>query len=111
MPWIAREIRLAQPRLLITLGSEVAGVVRGVRSAAAQTRLLVPRVVPLVVEDMTVPTIHCAHPGILMRGGERNPWPEDHRNMFVPAIREALSSTGAAPNMALNATGAGAPAR
>jgi uracil-DNA glycosylase len=91
IPWIAREIEAARPKLVITLGSEVAGILRGVRPAGAQVRLLVPRVESLSIGGVTVATIHCAHPGILMRPGPTNSWPEQHRNVFVPAIRNFLS--------------------
>lgn len=93
LPWLARELKAARPKLLITLGSEVAGILRGVKSADARTRLLVARVEPRSIEGVSVPTIHCAHPGILMRTGPRNPWPDRHRNKFIPAIREALSGS------------------
>jgi hypothetical protein len=32
VPWIVRELEAARPKLVSTLGSEVAGVLRGVRS-------------------------------------------------------------------------------
>lgn len=92
LPWIEREIEVARPTLLITLGSEVAGVIRGVTSPSAQVRLLVPRVESLSIGGVTVPAIHCAHPGILMRPAPRNDWPEQHRKSFVPVMRDFLSS-------------------
>jgi uracil-DNA glycosylase len=104
LPWISRELELARPRLLITLGSEVAGIVRGVRSTGAQVGLLTPRAEPLSVGNVTVPTIHCAHPGILMRPGTRNRWPEQHRELFVPAMREFLTAAEPAPNKPLQRT-------
>jgi uracil-DNA glycosylase len=95
LPWIARELELARPRLMITLGAEVAGAVRGVDSKAAQTRLLEPVVRDVTIGATTVPAIHCAHPGILMRPQPRNPWPDVHRSDFVPAIRAFLDSKDA----------------
>jgi uracil-DNA glycosylase len=95
IPWIERELTLARPRLLITLGAEVAGVLRGVDSTAAQTRLLEPLVSELTLGSTTVPAIHCAHPGILMRPQARNPWPDAHRNNFLPAIQAFLKGCAA----------------
>lgn len=82
---------------MITLGAEVAGALRGVDSASAQVRLLQPVVAEVKIGTATVPTVHCAHPGILMRSQPRNPWPDAHRNQFIPAIRAFLSSAEANP--------------
>jgi uracil-DNA glycosylase len=94
--WIAREVALARPRLVITLGAEVEGAIRGISVPAAQTRLLQPVVSNVAIGPITVPAIHCAHPGILMRPQARNPWPDAHRNEFIPAIRAFLGRSGAA---------------
>ena len=91
IPSLERELRLARPRLVITLGAEVAGVLRGVRSERAQVKLLAPNVSELRVGDVVVQTMHCAHPGILMRRGTtKNPWPECHKKEFLPALKRAL---------------------
>lgn len=87
VPFLERELQLANPRLVVTLGMEVAGVLKGVLSQGAQHKLLVPTVTELCVAGVTVPAIHCAHPGILMRPG--NDWVERHRKEFVPALRHA----------------------
>lgn len=84
------ELQLARPRLVITLGAEVAGVLRGVRSRSAQVRQLVPRVRELTVRDTVVEAMHCAHPGILMRKHAKNPWPSLHRDKFLPALERAI---------------------
>lgn len=96
VPFLERELRLAKPRLVVTLGREVAGVLRGVRSPSAQTRLLVPAVSALRIGGMTLPTMHCAHPGILMRAragpsgqGAAPSWRERHIEEFRPALQRA----------------------
>lgn len=91
LPWIQREIALAQPRLVITLGSEVAGIVRGVAAAASRVALLQASVELFSWGSLEVPTIHCAHPGILMRPAGRNPWPERHRSQFIGVMNQHLS--------------------
>lgn len=96
--WLIREVDAAKPILLITLGIEVAGILRGVHRASDQVHLLTPRVQPLSVGCMTVPTIHCAHPGILMRPGPTNPWPGKHGDAFLPTIREFLLTRKTTPN-------------
>lgn len=92
LPWVRQEIALARPRLVITLGAEVAGVVRGVRSGNRQTLLLKPQIEEIDIAGYAAPTIHCAHPGILMRPSEQNTWPQRHKEEFVPVIRRFLSS-------------------
>ena len=94
--FLERELRLAKPRLVVTLGREVAGVLKGVRSPSAQSALLVPTVADLCIGGMTFPTMHCAHPGILMRsaaaprGRDASPsWRARHEAEFVPALRQA----------------------
>lgn len=90
LTWIEREVRHAKPRLIITLGAEVAAVLRGESPTTAASKLLEPVVTPLKIGDLEVPTIHCAHPGILMRPGPNNPWPDRHREEHLPAIRRLL---------------------
>ena len=63
LPLLERELRLAKPRLVVTLGMDVAGALTGRRSAGAQRQLLAPRVVPLDVGGSSFSAMHCAHPG------------------------------------------------
>jgi uracil-DNA glycosylase len=92
MRWLAREIRLSRPALLLTLGSEVAGLVRGVTGQRARNALLGPDITEVTVEGTTVAMVHLAHPGILMRGGgARNPWPDatrEHIQKLTPRLAE-----------------------
>lgn len=92
LPWLEREIALAKPKLLITLGAEVAGVVRGVHAGQRQVELLKAQIEEIEICGMHVATIHCAHPGILMRPSMRNPWPERHVSEFLPTIRAYLAT-------------------
>ena len=88
VPVLEQELRLAKPRLVVTLGMEVAGVLRNARSPRAQRALLVPTVTELCIGGMTLPAMHCAHPGILMRGPGTSSWPERHKAEFIPALRQ-----------------------
>lgn len=81
------ELVLAKPCLVVTLGSEVAGVLRGVRSSRAQTALLVPEETELSIGSATVPTMHCPHPGLLMRSERK--WIDRFQQEFLPALRRA----------------------
>ena len=91
LPWLSRELKAARPKLVITLGAEVAGIIQGVRSKSAQVKLLKPEVSTMTIEGITVEVIHCAHPGILMRRAENNPWPERHVREFLPKIKRAIA--------------------
>ena len=91
LPWLGRELKAARPKLVITLGAEVAGVIQGVRSQSAQVKLLKPEVSTMTIEGVAVEVIHCAHPGILMRRAENNPWPERHVREFLPKIKRAIA--------------------
>ena len=101
VPFLERELKLASPRLVVTLGREAAGVHHGVRSPPAQSALLVPAVTELRLGGMTLPTVHCAHPGILMRSApprsqdtSKNNWQARHETEFIPALRQAWQGVG-----------------
>jgi hypothetical protein len=81
------EVELAQPRLIVTLGREVAGILRGVVGDQKRNRLLGPPYLPWSVAGREVVTAHLAHPGILMRpeGGD---WKRKHVEEHVPALRK-----------------------
>jgi len=92
--WIEKELMVARPTFVITLGAEVAGILRGVRSAPVQSKLLVPNVSELVIGSVSVPSMHCSHPGILMRNDPNNPWPLRHKKEFIPALMSAKLKYG-----------------
>ncbi len=94
IPWLERELVVAKPRLMITLGAEVAGVLRGVSGQRGRNALLGPVPTPLRVGSVEVPTVHLAHPGIVMRKGddERNPWPRLHQDEHIPALRKTVDA-------------------
>jgi uracil-DNA glycosylase len=91
--WIEKELEAARPRVVITLGAEIAGLIRGV-SPAQRNALLGPVVSPAHFGAIEVPTVHLAHPGIVMRKGddERNPWPRLHQEQHIPKLRVALAT-------------------
>jgi hypothetical protein len=95
LPWIERELTVAQPRLVITLGAEIAGIVRGVRGQSARNALLGPTISSARFGSIEVPAVHLAHPGIVMRKGDGNPWHRRHTEEHIPALREALAARGA----------------
>ena len=91
MRWLEEELVLAKPRLVITLGAEVAGILRGVVGRKARNALLCGGARELSFGAATYPAAHMAHPGIVMRKTTtRNPWPRLHHEEHVPAVRRVI---------------------
>jgi uracil-DNA glycosylase len=89
--WLRQELALARPRLVLSLGAEVAGILQSVKGATKRNALLGGDVQKFQIEDATYPVIHMAHPGIVMRpASEQNPWPRVHRRKHIPAARAAV---------------------
>jgi uracil-DNA glycosylase len=95
--WLGEELALAQPLLVITLGAEVAGILRDVRGQRKRNALLGGDLKELQLGTASYPAIHLAHPGIVMRpASERNPWPRLHWETHIPAAREAVEQLAVA---------------
>jgi len=91
MHWLEEELALAQPRLVITLGAEVAGILRRVKGQKKRNDLLGGDLKECQLGAESYPVIHLAHPGIVMRpASERNPWPRLHREIHIPVARETV---------------------
>jgi uracil-DNA glycosylase len=90
--WLAEELEAARPRAIITLGTEVAGVLQEVRGQKKRNALLGGDVKPLSIAGKEYPAIHLAHPGITMRKAtDRNPWPRLHREKHIPAAHQHIA--------------------
>ena len=91
MHWLEEEITLANPKVIIILGAEVAGILQKVKSPKKRNALLGGDLKELTMGAANYPIIHFAHPGIVMRpGGDRNPWPQLHREVHIPEARKSL---------------------
>lgn len=89
--WLEQELALAQPRLVITLGAEVAGILQGVGGATKRNALLGGNVQEFQIESVVYPVVHLAHPGIVMRPvSNRNPWPRVHKEEHIPVARVSV---------------------
>jgi uracil-DNA glycosylase len=89
LPWLHEELELASPRLVFLLGVEVTSVVLAVPEPTAKTFLDgQPR--PLQGSGQVYPAVCLPHPGILMRTGPANPWPQRFENEILPAARQAV---------------------
>lgn len=92
IPWIERELRMAEPRLIITLGAEVSGAVAGVRGANRRRKLLDYKVRSVRLAGREYAVVHMVHPGQLMRGHFK--WTRVHRDgikALRPVIQQILS--------------------
>ena len=92
MQWLVEELSIAKPKVIITLGAEVAGILQGVKSSKKRNALLGGDVKEVNIGSLVYPVIHFAHPGIVMRkASERNPWPRRHLEEHIPEAKKALS--------------------
>lgn len=91
LPWLYREIEMAQPKVIITLGAEVAGVVRGVKGAEARNNLLNYQISSIKIGQHEYRIVHFVHPGLLMRKNAK--WMKIHNQgleRLAPEINKLL---------------------
>ncbi len=94
LQWLEEELALASPRLVITLGSEVAGILQNVAGQKRRNELLGGDLKEFPLGANSYPVIHLAHPGIVMRPAtERNRWPDRHRTIHVPVARDVVTES------------------
>lgn len=67
LPWIGKELEIARPRLIITLGAEVAGVVRDVSGDKKRVALIDYKIQQVAIGVRTYRVLHMVHPGQLIR--------------------------------------------
>lgn len=91
LPWIERELRIASPSLVVTLGSEVAGILTRTPSLAGRTKLLSGTVYRVKLGATEVNVAHLPHPGILMRKGAGAEW-RTRNKRWVAALADWLRS-------------------
>lgn len=93
VPWLAEEVRLAQPRAAILLGLEVVSILFGVSEDAAK-RLLDGHCRSLSIGGAELNVIGLPHPGIIMKRSAINPWPELFEREIRPAAYKELRRLG-----------------
>jgi len=98
--WFYEELQIAKPRVVITLGAEVAGILRDAKSSSARSKLLDGTLREFELGGKVFPCIHLAHPGITMRsssshtGTKRNQWHEknvEHCKAACSVLDELLN--------------------
>lgn len=89
---LANEFTIANPKAILTLGTEVAGMLRGVEGGSKRNALLNKEKREVTIGNWTGDCYHFAHPGILMRSGQgNNPWPQLHAT-FVRSVSVEIRS-------------------
>lgn len=76
LPWLYREIEMANPKIIITLGNEVAGILKNVKGTTKRNALLDYKIHKIKINDKEYNVVHMAHPGTLMR---KNRWTAIHK--------------------------------
>jgi uracil-DNA glycosylase len=93
LPWIAEEIRIAMPKVILILGLQVAAVLFK-RADEGAMALLDGNIHNLNLGGSVYKAICFPHPGILIRKHNRNPWPERLQSQILPAAYSGLRSLG-----------------
>jgi hypothetical protein len=96
LDWLEAELRIAAPKVIITLGREVAGIVRGINGDRRRNELLSGSLQDVTFGGVKSQWAHLPHPGIVMRKeSEWNKWPKRHQSFCLELrdpIRAALAS-------------------
>lgn len=71
MPYLNKEIELANPKVIIGLGAEVNAAIHD-KNVKEATQLISKTPIFKKINGKTVPFFACPHPGILMRNDERS---------------------------------------
>lgn len=90
IPWLAREVKLSMPKVIILLGVEVTSVLFKTNEVDSN-ELLDGTVRDLHLEDIKIKSVCLPHPGILMKPALRNLWPERFRNEIAPKAYKEIN--------------------
>ena len=91
LAWLEEELALVQPRLVITLGAEVAAALQDVRGLEAGEALLSGDLQDLWLGETVYPALHLAGPTRLISSlTAPNPWPRLHHERHLPAARNVV---------------------
>jgi hypothetical protein len=85
IPWLVREIKLAEPKLVILLGLEVISALFEVSEKTAKEKMD-GAIHGLELDGLSIKTICLPHPGILMKPSAINPWPNQFRDEIAPNV-------------------------
>ncbi|MEK6646678.1 MAG: uracil-DNA glycosylase family protein [Candidatus Firestonebacteria bacterium] len=88
--WLDKEIEIAEPKIIITLGNEVAGIIGKVKGNNKRNDLLKKyEIKEITINNRKYKIIHMVHPGILMRNNEK--WSKVH-NEGIERLKPKINS-------------------
>lgn len=86
IPWLQKEIELANPKLIISLGIEVTKNLFQISVRKAKNYLDGEKR-EIKINGMMRNVVCLPHPGILMKNYEKNPWPKLFKNKIAPKVK------------------------
>ena len=89
LPFLHKEIELANPKLILLLGLEVIKNVLEI-SENKSKELMNGEIQIKLIENVKREFICIPHPGILMKIHENNPWPNEFENKIVPKVKPEI---------------------
>lgn len=89
IPWLEREIEIANPYVVILLGTEVTATVFNVSEKQSKEKLNGISKQHLIGKH-EVNIISLPHPGILMKKMKRNPWPQRFISEIAPTAKKEI---------------------
>ncbi len=91
IPWLKREIEIANPKLIILLGAEVTKNIFKISRQKAKSYLDGERR-EIEIDGILRNFVCLPHPGILMKNHKKNPWPELFKNKIAPKVKLLVES-------------------
>ncbi len=93
LKWLADEIEIATPKVIISLGAEVTSVLLGITEARSKT-LLDGTLRRLMLANRENNVICLPHPGIIMKRSSSNHWPQRFEQTIRPNAAHELKQLG-----------------
>jgi len=91
LSYIYKEIELANPKVILTLGEEVTSVILGIPKSKAQDYMK-SKANDLIINGKKYTVLGAPHPGILMRNSERSAyWGEVLKEDVLPMVKKKLN--------------------
>ncbi len=84
--WLKKEIKIANPKLIILLGLEVTKNIFKISEQKAIS-YFDGKVREIEMDGVLRNVVCFPHPGILMRSYDKNPWPELFKNKIAPEVK------------------------
>jgi len=84
--WLQKEVKIANPKLIILLGIEVTKSIFQIYERNAKSYLDGEKR-EIIINGIMRNVVCLPHPGILMKNYDKNPWPELFKNKIAPKVK------------------------